>query len=154
MRVCWFFSVNIYEDQEISFQTFFVWAILLIVHTGNCSPLRRNLLRLQCTCCTVPTTARRPHGGPLGLARQCPSSQPLSSPQLFHKGSLWALRIPKRHRERYLDYREGKKLSWCTSWSISLWQGWSCGPVHCSVGNKSAGHFPRNLFLHSLKTST
>ena len=33
---------------------FFVWALLLIVHTWNSSPLRSNLLRLQCTC-TVPT---------------------------------------------------------------------------------------------------
>ena len=29
------------------------------------SPLRSNLLRLQCTCCTVPTTSGRPHGSPL-----------------------------------------------------------------------------------------
>ena len=28
---------------------FFVWAVLLIVHTWNSSPLRSNLLRLQCT---------------------------------------------------------------------------------------------------------
>ena len=49
----------------ISFQTFFVWALLLIVHTWNSSPLRSNLLRLQCTCCTVPTTSGRPHGSPL-----------------------------------------------------------------------------------------
>ena len=26
-------------------------------------------------------------------------------------------------------------MSWCPSWSISLWQGWSCGLVHCSGGN-------------------
>ena len=49
----------------ISFQTFFVWALLLIVHTWNSSPLRCNLLRLQCTCCTVPTTSGRPHRSPL-----------------------------------------------------------------------------------------
>ena len=33
----------------ISFQTFFVWALLLIVHTWNSSPLRSNFLRQQCT---------------------------------------------------------------------------------------------------------
>ena len=47
----------------ISFQTFFVWALLLIVQTGNSCPLRGNL-RLQCTC-TVPTTSGRPHRSPL-----------------------------------------------------------------------------------------
>ena len=26
-------------------------------------------------------------------------------------------------------------MSWCPSWSNSLWQGWSCGLVHCSGGN-------------------
>ena len=34
-----------------------------------------------------------------------------------------------------LDYREGDELSWCSSWSNSLWQGWSCGLVHCPGGN-------------------
>ena len=46
-----------YEVHTISFATYFVWALLLIVHTWNSSPLRSNLLRLQCTCCTVPTTS-------------------------------------------------------------------------------------------------
>ena len=32
------------------FQTFFVWALLLMVHTWNSCPLRSNLFRLQCTC--------------------------------------------------------------------------------------------------------
>ena len=44
------------------FPDFFKWTLLLIVHTWNSSPLRSNLLRLQCTCCTVPTTSGRPHG--------------------------------------------------------------------------------------------
>ena len=26
-------------------------------------------------------------------------------------------------------------MSWCLSWSNSLWQGWSCGLVHCPAGN-------------------
>ena len=51
-----------YEVHTISFQTFFVWPLLLIVHTWNSSPLRSNLLRLQCTCCIVPTTSEQPHG--------------------------------------------------------------------------------------------
>ena len=34
-----------------------------------------------------------------------------------------------------LNYREGEQLSWCPSWSNSLWQGWSCGLVHCPGGN-------------------
>ena len=72
------------------FPDFFVWALLLIVHTWNSSPLWTNLLRLQCTCCTVPTTSGRPHGSPLVWARQWPSSQPLSFPQLSHNDSIWA----------------------------------------------------------------
>ena len=34
-----------------------------------------------------------------------------------------------------MNYREGDELSWCPSWSNSLWQGWSCGLVHCPGGN-------------------
>ena len=75
-----------YEVHTIHFQTFFVWALLSIVHTWNSSPLRSNLLRLQCTC-TVPT---RPHRSPLVWAFQWPSSRPLSSLQLSHNDSLWA----------------------------------------------------------------
>ena len=26
-------------------------------------------------------------------------------------------------------------MSWCPSWSNSLWQGWSCGLVYCPGGN-------------------
>ena len=77
-----------YEVHTISFQTFFVWALLLIVHTWNASPRQSNLLRLQCTC-TVPTTSGRPQGSPLVWACQCPSPQHLSSPQLSHNDSLW-----------------------------------------------------------------
>ena len=112
------------------FPDFFVWALLMIVHTGNSSSLRSNLLRLQCTY-TVPTTSGRPHGSPLGWACQWPSSQPLLSPQLSH----WAWGITKSHREQGLDYREAKELFWCPSWSNSLWQGWSCGLMHCPGGN-------------------
>ena len=34
-----------------------------------------------------------------------------------------------------LDYRKVEELSWSPSWSNSLWQGWSCGLVHCLGGN-------------------
>ena len=66
---------------------------------------------------------------------QWPSSQPLSSPQLSHNDSLWPEGITKSHREQGLDYREAEELSWCPSCSNSLWQGWSCGLVHCPRGN-------------------
>ena len=85
-----FWNIYIYEDHEIIFQIFFVWAFLLIVHTWNSNPFRSNLLRLQCTCCTVQTTSGRPHGSPLVWACQWPLSQPLPSPQLSHNDSLWA----------------------------------------------------------------
>ena len=119
----------------ISFQTFFVWALLLIVHTWNSTPLRSNLLRLQSTCYTVPTTSRKRHGSPLVWACQWPSSQPLSSPQLSHNDSLWAQGISKSHREQGLDYRGAEELSWCPCCSNSLWQGLRCGLVHCLGGN-------------------
>ena len=41
----------------------------------------------------------------------------------------------KSHREQGLDYRECEELSWWLSWSNSLWQGGSCGLVHCPGGN-------------------
>ena len=66
--------IYIYDVHTISFQTFFVWALLLIVHTWNSSPLWSNLLWLQYTCCTVPTTSGRPHGSPVVWACQWPSS--------------------------------------------------------------------------------
>ena len=58
-----------------------------------------------------------------------------ASPQLSHNDRIWAYRIRKSHRKRGLDYREGVEQSWGPSWSNSLWQGWSCGLVHCPGGN-------------------
>ena len=43
--------------------------------------------------------------------------------------------ITKSHWGQGLDLRKGEELSWCPSWSNSLWQGWSCGLVHCPGGN-------------------
>ena len=34
-----------------------------------------------------------------------------------------------------MDCREAEELSWCPSWSNSLWQEWSCRLVHCPGGN-------------------
>ena len=52
-----------------------------------------------------------------------------------HNDSLWALGITKSHREKGLDYRKAEELWWCPSWSNNLWQGWSCGLVHCPAEN-------------------
>ena len=114
-----------------SLNKFVVWALLLIVHTWNSCPLRSKLLRLQCTCCTVPTTSGRPNGSSHVWTCQWPSSQPLSFPQLSHKDSF----CHKRHREQGLDYRDGEELSWCPSRSNGLRQWWSCWLVHCPGGN-------------------
>ena len=46
------------------FPDFFVWTLLLIVHTRNSSALRSNLLRFQCTF-TILTISGRPHESPL-----------------------------------------------------------------------------------------
>ena len=66
----------------------YIWLSLnkfqVLFSYGHSSPIRSNLLRLQCTCCTVPTTYGRSHESPLVWACQWPSSQPLSSPQLSH----------------------------------------------------------------------
>ena len=131
----WFVMAKIWGSLNKFPDFFFVWALLLIVHTWKSSPLQSNLLRLQCTYCTIPTTPGRHHGSALVWACQWPSSQPLSSPQLSHNDSLWAYRITKSHREQGLDYREAEELSWCPFCSNSLWQGWSCGLVHCPGGN-------------------
>ena len=128
------FTLHNFEDHEISFQTFFLWALLLIVDAWNSSSLRSNLLWLQCTC-TVSTTSDRPHGSPLVWACQWSSSQPLSSPQLSNNESLWAEGITKSHREQGLNYSEGDELCWWPSSSNSLRQGWNCGLVHCLGGN-------------------
>ena len=119
----------IYEVHTICFQTYFVWALLLILPTWNSSPLRSNLLRLKCTCSTVTETSGRPHRSPLVWLCQWPSSVSLSSLQLSHNDSLWASEITKSHMEQGLYYREAEELSWCPSWSNSVWQGWSCGLV-------------------------
>ena len=44
LYVC--YTTYIYDVHTISFQTCFVWALLLIVHTWNSSPLRSNFPRL------------------------------------------------------------------------------------------------------------
>ena len=106
----------------------------MIVNTWNSSPLRSILLRLQCTC-TVQTTSAKPHRSLLVWECQWPSSQPLSSPQLSHNDRLWAWGKTKSHRDQRLDYWEAEELSWCPSWSNSLWQGRSSELVHCSGGN-------------------
>ena len=68
-------------------------------------------------------------------ACQWSSLQPLSFSQLSHNDRLWAKGITKCYREQRLDYWEIEELSWFSSWSNSLWQGWSCWLVHCPGGN-------------------
>ena len=116
-------SQCIYEVHTISFQTFFVWAILFILHTKKSSPLRSNLLRLQCTSCTVPTTSGRPQGSPLAWACQWLTLQPLSSPQLSHNNdSLWAWGKPKVTESKVLTIgRLRNCLDVCDKDSVVDW---------------------------------
>ena len=53
----------------------------------------------------------------------------------FHVNIFLPEGITKSHKEQRLDYSEGEEMSWCPSWSNSLWQGWSCGLVYCPGGN-------------------
>ena len=40
--------------------------------------------------------------------------------------------------QRYwLHHGHLQEQSWCPSWSNSLWQGWSCGLMHCPGGNST-----------------
>ena len=57
-------------------------------HAWNSSPLRRDLVRLQCTVFTVPITSGRAHGSPLVWTCEWPLSQPLSAPLLSHNDNL------------------------------------------------------------------
>ena len=34
-----------------------------------------------------------------------------------------------------MDYSDDEELFWCSSWSNSLWPGWSCRLVYCPGGN-------------------
>ena len=49
---------------------------------------------------------------------------------MSHNDSLWAYGITKSHREQGLYYREVEELSWCQSWSNSLWQRWRTGALY------------------------
>ena len=113
---------------KISFQTFFIWALLLIVPFEVISSGCNALVVVFQQLLEGPTEV-------LVWACQWPSSQPLSSPQLSHNDSLWAWGITKSQRKQGLDYREAEELSWCPSCSNSLWHGWGCGLVHCPAGN-------------------
>ena len=65
-------------------------------------------------------------------ACQWPSSQPLSTPQLSHNDNLG-------NNQKSQGARSGLQgrweLSWCPSWSNSLWEVWSSGLVYCPGGN-------------------
>ena len=90
--VIWYQFEKFFKDVRGAYDKFpdffFVWALLLIIHTWNSSPLWSNLLQLQRTSGTVATTSARPHRSHLVWACQWASSQPLSSPQLSYNDSL------------------------------------------------------------------
>ena len=108
--------------------------LLLIVHTWNSSPLWSNLLRLKCSCSTVPTTSGRPYESPLVWACQSPSSQPI-----YLLNSLKATASERRERPKVT----GSKVSTIGTVRNCLdahpcqiiWKGWSCGLVHCPGEN-------------------
>ena len=55
---------------------------------------------------------------------------------LFHLlNCLITIASELREKPKVTDYGEAEELSWCPSWSNSLWQGWSCGLVYWTGGN-------------------
>ena len=46
---------------------------------------------------------------------------------------LWE--YPKVTGTKVWTYWGVEELSWCPSWSNSLWQGWNCGLIYCPGGN-------------------
>ena len=115
----------------ISFQTFFVWALLLIVHAWNSGPFE--VISSGCNALVAPF--QQLLEGPIEVLLHERVSDLRHSPQLSHNDSFFAYGITKSHREQGLDYREAEELSWCPSWSNSLLQWWSCWLVHCPAGN-------------------
>ena len=113
----------------ISFQTFFVWAILLIVHTWNSIPLEV----ISSGCNALVPFQQLLQG--LMEVRLCGRVNDLCHSLFRLLNCLITTGITKSHREQGLDYREAEELSWCPSWSNSLWQGWSSGLVYCPGGN-------------------
>ena len=113
------------------FPDFFIWALLLLVHTWNSSPLPSNLLQLQCTC-TIPTTSGRPHGCSLVWACQWPPSLPLSSPQLSH--NFLTLSTPLIIPYRLLAFLESLMplKNWCSI--HARWSKSSLKPSICFCG--------------------
>ena len=124
------------------FPDFFVWARLLIVCTWNSSPLRSNLLRLQCTYCTVPTTSGRPHGSPFVWACQWTSSQPFSSPQLSHKALQGAI-----HLIRWLANFYDFSFKWTATTGIGIHptKTWLSLMVNFKNASWTRGHFRRTI---------
>ena len=115
--------IYIYEVHTIGFQTFFVWALLLTVHTWISIALRSNLLRLlsKAPWKTFGVSVSVTFVTASFITSIVSKRQPLG--------------ITEHHREQGRDYREREELSWCPSSSNSLWQGWSCWLVHCPAGN-------------------
>ena len=85
----------------ISFQTFLY---------GHSSPLWSNLLRLQCTCCTIPTTFGRPHGSPLVWA--CVTSLLLPHLPLSLTDSLHSLNLLCHSKTDARFMQDGWKAVW------------------------------------------
>ena len=84
-----------HEDHRINFQTFFVWALLLIVYTWNSSPIRSNLLLAAMHLLYRSNNFWEAPWKSSYVSVSMTSSQPLSSPQLSHNDSLWAKGITK-----------------------------------------------------------
>ena len=90
------------------------------------------LISSGCNAFVVPF--QQPLEGPMKV-HLCERVNGLHHSLFYLLNCLWALGISKSHREQGLDYRGGEEVSWCPSWSNSLWQGWNCGLVYCPAGN-------------------
>ena len=113
-----------YKVHKISFQTFFVCALLLIPHS------KKTLVPFEVT-----SPGYNALVAPFQQLLQGPMEVLLCERVNDFRYSLWAKGISKNHSYQDLDNREAEGLSWWPYWSNSLWQWWSCGLVHCPAGN-------------------
>ena len=147
----WKFLIGDIRGSLNKFPDFFHMGTFIESSHMKLKSLWSNLLRLQCTCCTVPTTSGRPQGSLLVWVCQWLSSLPLSSPQLLITTTSKLRELPKVTGGKVWTIG---RLRNCLDAHLGQIVCDNDGVVDWCIVLKSAGLFRWNLFLNSLKTST